>query len=216
MMRENYRVLIFAISLVAAVIPGVFIIHDYIYYISPLEKITFEQVFENCNIDCKMKLEDNGFACEEKNNVGYVCVPSIDPQRIEQRRDYWDNLSPANYGYLEAIYVDGDMSLGLLRDIAVIDENQIKATFRHDVNDKYGDSYVLPEHDYERIQTINVGEAFIPRCNNQYLFVYKLHDIVITETASYAVFVYRIGTTDIDRCVFPGILESSFKVKFDI
>ena len=46
--------------------------------------------------------------------------------------------------------------------------------------------------------------------------VYKLSDIVISDDVSYAVFVYRIGTSDIDRCVFPGLLENSFNVKFDI
>lgn len=63
---------------------------------------------------------------------------------------------------------------------------------------------------------MKVGDTFIPRCHNQYLFVYKLHDVVISQDVSYAVFVYRIGTTDIDGCVFPEFLENSFNVKFDI
>jgi hypothetical protein len=166
-------------------------------------------------VDCKKELENKGFFCEAKSGIGYACVPSIDPERIERRSDYWDLLVPSNYGYLETIYVDKDLAIGLLRDIEIINENQIKATFRHNINDNYGDSYDLPEHNYENIRTINVGDTFIPRCNNQYLFVYKLHDIVMTRDVSYAVFVYRIGTTDIDRCVFPEILENSFNVKFD-
>ena len=215
-MNENYKNLIFAMAAIVIAVPSVFIIHNYIYYVSHLEKIEFEQITENCNPDCKVELENRGFTCEAKGRIGYACVPPIDPQRIEQRKDYWDQLAPSSYGYLELVYDDKDFAIGFLRDIEIINENQIKATFKHNVNDKYGDLYILPKDNYENIRTINVGDTFIPRCHNQYLFVYKLHDVVISQNVSYAVFVYRIGTTDIDKCVFPGLLENSFNVKFDI
>lgn len=215
-MNENYKNLIFAVTAISIILPSIFIIHNYIYYVSHLEKIEFEQIDEKCNSDCKVELENKGFTCEAKGSIGYACVPPIDVQRIEQRRDYWDQLYPISYGYLDLFYDDKDFALGLLRDIEIINENQIKVTFKHDINDQYGDLYILPNHNYENIRIINVGDTFIPRCHNQYLFVYKLHDIVISQDVSYAVFVYRIGTSDIDRCIFPEFLENSFNVKFDI
>lgn len=215
-MNESHKTIIFAVTAIAITVPSVLIIHNYIYYLSPLEKIEFEQIAENCNGDCKIELENKGFTCETKGRIGYTCVPPIDPQGIEQRRDYWDQLSPSSYGYLEVVYDDKDFAIGFLRDIDIINEKQIKATFRHSINDKYGESSILPEHNYENGRIMSVGDTFIPRCHNKNLFVYKLHDIVISEDVSYVVFIYRIGTTDIDRCVFPEILENSFNVKFDI
>jgi hypothetical protein len=215
-MNENYKNLIFAVLAISIILPSIFLIHDYIYYVSPLEKIKFEQLTEKCDSKCKSELENTGFTCEVKDRIGYVCVPPIDPQLLELRRESWNQLRPYSYGYSEILYDDTDFGLGFLRDIEIVNENQIRATFKHDISDKYGDSYILPKQNYERIETINVGDVFIPRCHNQYLFVYKLHDIVVTQKVSYVVFIYRIGTTDIDRCTFPEILEHSFNVKFDI
>lgn len=215
-MNENFKSLIFAVSAIVIIIPSVLVIHDYIYFVSHLEKIEFEQVAENCDPNCKSELESKGFSCEAKGRIGYACVPPIDPQRIEQRRDYWDQLAPPSYGYLEVFYDDKDFGLGLLKDIEIIDENQIKATFRHNINDNYGTELTPPAHSYENIRIMKVGDTFIPKCHNQYIQVFKLYNIVVSEDASYAVFIYRIGTTDIDRCVFPETLENSFNVKFDI
>lgn len=215
-MKEQYKNLIIAATAVVIIVPSVLLIHNHIYYVSHLEKIEFEQIFEKCSSECKLDLESKGFTCEAKSTIGYACIPPIDPQRVEQRRDYWDNLSPPNYGYLELAYSDKDFGLGLLKDVEIISENQIRATFRHNVYDKYGDLYTLPEHNYENVRILNVGDVFIPRCHNQNLFVYKVQDIVITDDVSYVVFIYRIGTTGLDRCVFPGILENSFNVGFDI
>lgn len=215
-MKTNYKNLIFAVSVVAVVVPSVLFVHNYIYYISHLEKIEFEQVTENCGPNCKLELEKKGFSCEAKGHIGYACVPPIDTQRIEQRRDYWDQLAPPSYGYLEVFYDDKDFGLGLLRDIEIIDENQIKATFRHNINDNYGTELTPPTHNYENIRIMKVGDTFIPKCHNQYIQVFKLYDIVVSEDASYVVFIYRVGISDVDRCVFPGILENSFNVKFDI
>jgi|CXWL01.1.fsa_nt_gi hypothetical protein len=41
-MNENYKNLIFAVTAIAIILPGIFIIHNYVYYVSPLEKIEFE------------------------------------------------------------------------------------------------------------------------------------------------------------------------------
>ncbi|CAE6495842.1 conserved hypothetical protein [Candidatus Nitrosotenuis uzonensis] len=215
-MNENHKNLIFAVLAIVIVVPSILIVHNYVYYVSHLEKIEFEQIAENCDAACKSELENKGFRCEAKGYIGYACVPPIDPQRIEQRRDYWDQLSPSSYGYLDLVYNDKDFAIGFLRDFEIINENQIKAIFKHNLSDKYGDESILPKQNYENTRILNVGDTFIPRCNNQYLFVYKLHDIVISEDVSYVIFVYRIGTTDIERCVFPETLENSFNVRFDI
>lgn len=215
-MNESYKKMIFAAVVVIVAIPGILLLHDHIYYVSHLEKIEFEQIAEICSANCKAELEGRGFACEAKDGAGYACVPPIDQKKIGQQRYHWDSLAPPSYGYLEVVYDDEDFALGFLRDIEVIDENQIKATFRHNVGDTYGDSSVVPEHNYENTRILMIGDTFIPKCHNQYIHVFKLHDVVISDDVSYAVFVYRIGTSDIDRCVFPGMLEHSFNVKFDV
>lgn len=199
-----------------AVYFGIAYTHDYIYYIAPLEKIEFEEISSYCDGECKIDLENKGFDCQAKGSIGYACIPPIDHQRIEQRKDYWDQLDPSNYGYLDLFYGDKDFAIGFLRDIEIINENQIKATFKHNTNDKYGDFSILPKQNYEHTRILNVGDTFIPRCHNQNIFVYKLHDIVISESVSYAVFIYRIGTSDIEKCTFPELLEHSFNVNFDI
>lgn len=215
-MNESYRKMIFAVAVVVVVIPCILLFHDYLYYVSHLEKIEFEQIAEICNANCKAELEGRGFTCEAKGGAGYACVPPIDQEKIGLQKYHWDNLAPPSYGYLEVVYDDEDFALGFLRDIEVIDENQIKATFRHNMGDTYGDSSVVPEHNYENTRILMIGDTFIPKCHNQSIHVFKLHDIVMRDDVSYAVFVYRIGTSDIDRCVFPGMLEHSFNVKFDI
>ncbi len=199
-----------------AVYFGIVYTHDYIYYIAPLEKIEFEEISSYCDGECKIDLENKGFDCQAKGSIGYACIPPIDHQRIEQRKDYWDQLDPSNYGYLDLFYGDRDFSIGFLRDIEIINENQIKATFKHNTNDKYGDFSILPKQNYEYTRILNVGDTFIPRCHNQNIFVYKLYDIVISENVSYAVFIYRIGTSNIEKCTFPELLEHSFNVNFDI
>lgn len=199
-----------------AVYFGIVYTHDYIYYIAPLEKIEFEEISSYCDGECKIDLENKGFDCQAKGSIGYACIPPIDHQRIEQRKDYWDQLAPSNYGYLDLFYGDRDFSIGFLRDIEIINENQIKATFKHNTNDKYGDFSILPKQNYEYTRILNVGDTFIPRCHNQNIFVYKLYDIVISENVSYAVFIYRIGTSNIEKCTFPELLEHSFNVNFDI
>jgi len=196
---------------------GITYTHDYIYYISTLEKIEFEETYNNCyDSECKEALENDGFTCQPTFRIGYLCMPPIDELRINNRQDYWDQLAPMSYGYLDLVYGDKDFAIGLLKEIEFIDENKIKATFIHDTNDEQNYLYTLPEQNYEYTRILNVGDTFVPRCHNQNLMVYKLHDIVMSDDVSYAIFVYRIGTSDIDRCVFPGLLENSFNVRFDI
>ncbi len=209
------RLLVIGIVLVSSYF-GITIAHDYIYYISNLEKVEFEEIENYCYSDCKADLKNDGFTCQPTDKTGYVCIPPIDEQRINQRIDYWDNLEPVSYGYLDLVYGDKDFAIGLLKKIEFIDENKIKATFMHDANDKQDYTYTLPEQDYENTRILNVGDTFVPRCYKQNVMVYKLHDIVISNDVSYAIFIYRIGNTDIDRCVFPELLENSFNVKFDI
>lgn len=205
-----------AAAAVVITVLGVFLIHDYIYFVSKLERIEFEQILERCDNACREDLEGRGFGCQARKGAGYVCVPPIDPQRVEMRSDHWDNLYPAGYGYLELAYDDKEPAIGLLRDIQVISEGRIMATFSHGEGDSYGDEYTLVENDFEITRALSIGDTFVPRCHNKHVFVYKLHDIVVSEGASYAVFVYRIGDAGMDRCVFPGLLQSSFGVKFDI
>lgn len=196
---------------------GITFTHNYIYYVSPLEKIEFEETYDNCyDDDCKELLENDGFSCQLTPKIGYVCIPPIDELRINQRHDYWDQLFPPSYGYLDLVYGDKDFAIGLLKEIEFIDETKIKATFSHEANGENYFTYTLPKQSYQHTRTLNVGDTFVPRCHNQNLMVYKLHNIVISDDVSYAVFVYRIGTTDIDRCVFPELLENSFDVRFDI
>jgi hypothetical protein len=196
---------------------GITFTHDYIYYVSHLEKIEFEETYDNCyDEDCKKLLENNGFSCQLTSQFGYVCIPPINEQRISQRQDYWDQLLPPSYAYMDLVYDDKEFAIGLLKEIEFIDENKIKAIFSHEANGENYFTYTLPEQSYHLTRTLNVGDTFVPRCHNQNLMVYKLHDIVISDDVSYAVFVYRIGTTDIDRCVFPELLENSFDVRFDI
>jgi hypothetical protein len=215
-LNETYKNLILAVVAVLVIVPSVILIHDYIYYVSPMEKITFEEINEYCRGDCKADLESKGFSCEGKNRIGYVCIPPIDVSRVEMRRDYWDVLVPYNYGYLDVVYSDKDFGIGFLRGMEIINERQIKATFRHNADDRYGEESVLPRQNYEQSRILNVGDTFIPRCHNQNIMVYKLHDIVITPDVSYVVFIYRIGVSDVDRCVFPEFLEHSFGVRFDL
>lgn len=196
---------------------GITYTHDYIYYISPLEQIEFEETYNDCyDNKCKALLENKGFSCQLSPKIGYLCMPSIDELRINNRQDYWDQLAPTGYGYLDLVYDDRDFAIGLLKEIEFIDENKIKATFSHDVNKNHNFTYTLPEQDYEYIRTLHVGDTFVPRCHNENIMVYALYDVVISDDVSYAIFVYRIGTSDIDKCVFPGLLENSFDMRFDI
>jgi hypothetical protein len=215
MLNDVHKNLVLAAMAVLVIIPSIVLIHDYVYYVLPMEKIAFEEILEYCRGECRADFESKGFSCDAKNRIGYVCIPPIDSSRVDMRRDYWDVLVPYNYGYLDLVYSDKDFGIGLLRDMEIINETQIKATFRHSTSDSYGDESVLPRQDYEQSRILNVGDMFIPRCHNQYIMVYKLHDIVITPDVSYVVFIYRIGVSDFDKCVFPEFLERSFNVKFD-
>ena len=145
-----------------------------------------------------------------------MCIPPVDELRISQLQDYRDQLYPPSYGYLDLIYDDKDFSIGLLKEIKIIDENKIKAIFSHDINSEKNYRYDVPEENYQYTHILNLGDIFVPRCHNQNIMVYTLYDIEISDDVSYVVFVYRIGTSDIDRCVFPGLLENSFNVGFDI
>jgi len=196
---------------------GITFTHNYIFYISNLEKIEFEETYDNCyDEECLKALENDDFSCQLTSEFGYVCIPPIDETRIHQRQDYWDQLHPPSYGYMDLVYDDKDFAIGLLKEIEFIDENKIKGTFSHDANGENYFTYTLPEQSYQHTRTLNVGDTFVPRCHNQYVMVYKLHDVVMSDDVSYAVFVYRIGTTGIDKCVFPELLENSFDVRFDI
>ena len=196
---------------------GITYTHDYIYYISTLEQIEFEETYNNCyDNKCKDLLENKGFSCQLSPKIGYLCMPSIDELRINNRQDYWDQLAPTGYGYLDLVYDDRDFAIGLLKEIEFIDENKIKATFSHDANKNHNFTYTLPEQDYEYTRTLHVGDTFVPRCHNENIMVYTLYDVIISDDVSYAIFVYRIGTSDIDKCVFPGLLENSFDMRFDI
>ena len=90
-----------------------------------------------------------------------------------------------------------------------------KQSFAHDPGVESHFTYDLPDYDYQNTRTLSIGDTFVPRCHNHNIMVYKLQDIVISDDVSYAVFVYRIGTTNIDKCVFPQLLENSFDVRFD-
>lgn len=196
---------------------GINFAHNYIYYISTLEKIEFEKTYDNCyDADCKIELENNEFVCQAISKLGQVCVPLIDEIRINQRQDYWDQLFPPSYGYMDLVYADKDFAIGLLKQIQIIDETKIKATFSNDPASNKNYHYDLPEEPYSYTRDLYIGDTFVPRCHNENIMVYTLYDIVISDDVSYAVFVYRIGESDINRCVFPGLLENSFEVNFDI
>lgn len=94
--------------------------------------------------------------------------------------------------------------------------NNDQGTFGTSDATKHMDAKISPDLNFEQIRTLTVGDIFIPRCNNQYISVYKLHDIQIIDDVSFAVFTYRIGTSDISQCKFPEFLEQSFGVKFDV
>ena len=214
-MKDNYKNFIYAISSIVVILPLVFIAHNHIYVTSHLEKIEFEEILDYCHMDCKAELESQGHLCK-KIHVGYACVPPINQEKTDARKDYWHFLKPDSYGYLELVYSNRENHIGFLKDVEIIDENRIKAIFRADDRTQMMDLESHPEEDYEHVQVMNVGDAFIPRCHNQNIFVYKLHDIVISDDISYAVFVYRIGNSDIDRCSFPEFLEQSLRMDFEI
>lgn len=214
-MKDSYKSLIYAISSVVIIFPLILIAHNHIYVTSHLEKIEFEEILDYCYVDCKSELESQGHLCK-KIHVGYACVPPIDTQQVELRKDYWHFLKPDSYGYLELVYGDRENHIGFLKDVEIIDENRIKATFRADAKTQTMNLESHPEEDYEHVQVMNVGDEFIPRCHNQNIFVYKLHDVIISDDVSYAVFVYRIGNSDVDRCSFPEFLEQSFRMDFEI
>ena len=214
-MKDNYKNLICAISSIVIIFPLIFIAHNHIYITSHLEKIEFEEISDYCHVNCKIELESQGHLCK-KINIGYACVPPIDMKQVELRKDYWHFLKPDNYGYLELVYSDRENDIGFLKDVEIIDKNRIQAIFRVDDRTQTMNLESHPKEDYEYTQIMNVGDTFIPRCHNQNIFVYKLHDVVISDDASYAVFVYRIGSSDVDRCSFPEFLEQSFRMDFEI
>ena len=109
---------------------GITYTHDYIFYILNLEKLEFEETYDNCYEEqCRQELETKGFVCNFQNQFGYVCIPPVDQDQINQRLDYWDQLFPPSYAYMDLIYDDKDFAIGLLKEIEFIDENQIKAIF---------------------------------------------------------------------------------------
>lgn len=213
-MKIIYKNIIYSIGAVAIILPSIFFVHDYIFIISHLEKIEFEEISEYCYAECKTELEKQGYSCY-RADIGYACVPPIDQQRINERREYWAYLEPSSYGYLELVYDDNKNDIGFLKHVEFLDENRIRATFKAGEQDESMDVKTRPDKDYEYSRVISIGDSFIPRCYHKYIFVYELHDIVITDSVSYAVLVYRIGTSDIDKCLFPEYLEHSFG-RFDI
>lgn len=213
-MKIIYKNIIYSIGAIAIILPSIFVVHDYIFVISHLEKIEFEEISEYCYNECKTELEKQGYSCYQAD-IGHACVPPIDQQRINERREYWTYLEPPSYGYLELVYDDNKNDIGFLKHVEFLDENRIRSTFKAGEQDEFMDVKTRPDKDYEYSRVIGVGDSFIPRCNHKYIFVYELHDIVITDNISYAVFVYRIGTSDIDKCLFPEYLDHGFG-RFDI
>ena len=214
-MKDNYKNLIYAVSSVVIILPLIFIAHDYIYVTSHLEKIEFERIDEPCHAECKQKLESQGFSCSFAKNIGYACVPPVDEERIEKRQDYWDQLRPYSYGYLDLVYSDRQNQMGLLQDVKVIDEQHVEAIFYVSDNVKNMRAKSIPDDNYYLSKTLAIGDTFIPRCYNDNLFVYKLHDIEIREDVSLTIFTYRIGQSDAAPCEFPQVLEHSFGISFE-
>ena len=189
-------------------------IDDFYQYSVPLQNIDFENVGENCNEQCMMKFQSQGYNCNKITNSEHFCFPPINYNKLQERSDYWEQLIPYNYGYLDLIYDDKEISLGLIKKINIIDEKNVEVTFSTDENSKFMNAEIS-DFDYVENKILGIGDTFIPKCHNQFIHVYKLHDIVIHEDDSFAMFIYRIGTSDIQQCVFPQTLEHSFGVKFE-
>lgn len=190
-------------------------IDDFYTYSVPLQNIDFENIEENCNEQCMLEYQSQGYNCNKITNSQYFCFSPIDYNKLQERSGYWEQLIPISYGYLDLIYDDKNSPIGFLKQIKIIDEKSLVATFAPSENTKHMEVKSFPDDDYENIQILEIGDTFIPRCNDKVLFVYKLHDIAIHNDVSYAIFTYRIGTSDAVPCDFPSVLEHSFGIKFD-
>lgn len=188
-------------------------IQDFYSYSAPLYHIEFENIPELCDKKCSEKFKQQGYDCTKTKDVRYVCIPLIDEKRIKEKQDYWDQLIPYSYGYLDLLYDQKEVSLGLIKQIQIIDKNTVEVTFSTTGNSQFMNADMTDDN-YTKNKILTIGDTFIPRCHNQYIKVYQLHDIEIREDVSFAIFTYRSGTSDIDTCEFPQILEHSFGVRF--
>jgi|GEM_PF-3901153 len=215
-MNDITKNMIFAVIAIVVILPSIFLIHNYIFYISHFEKIEYEEITKYCDDVCSAELESKGYDCEQNNVAGHVCVHIIRIETIKQQKEVWDNLVPPYYGYMEAVYEDGKNKIGFLQEIRVLDDNTIEAVFATSEKTPLIKANIPPNLEYHTTRVLTIGDTFIPRCNNEYVFVYKLHDIRIVDDVALAVFIYRIGTSDIAQCTFPEFLEQSFGAQFDI
>ena len=183
-------------------------------YSEPFLKIEFETIDQLCDLECKTDHQSQGYNCHDASHGNFFCVPPLDYNKNQEQHDYWDQLIPQNYGYIDLLYHDKEVSLGLIKKIHIIDEKNVEVTFSTDENSEFMHAKVS-DFDYVENRILSIGDTFIPKCHNQSIHVYKLHDIVIHDDVSYAIFIYRIGTVDIQQCVFPQTLERNFGVKFD-
>ncbi|MGY5149549.1 MAG: hypothetical protein ACW9W3_05750 [Candidatus Nitrosopumilus sp. bin_68KS] len=215
-MNDNVKNTIFAVTAIAIVLPSIFLIHNYVFYTSHFEKIEYEKIIEYCDDVCSEEFESKEYDCELNSTAGHVCVRTIDIETIKQQKEVWDNLVPPYYGYMEAVYENGYNKIGFLQEIRVIDDNTIEAVFATSEKTPLMKANISPNLEYHTTKILTIGDTFIPRCYDENIFVYKLHDIQIVDDVALAVFLYRIGTSDITQCVFPEFLEQSFGAQFDI
>lgn len=189
-------------------------IDNFYKYSEPFQKIEFETIDQYCDSECKTVLQSQGYNCYNVSQSNFFCFPPLNYNKIQEQQDYWIQLIPYNYGYLDLLYDDKEISLGLIKKINIIDEKNVGVTFSTDENSKFMHAEIS-DFDYTENKILTIGDTFIPKCHNQSIHVYKLHDVAIHEDVSFAIFVYRIGTSDIQQCVFPQTLEHNFGVKFD-
>lgn len=189
-------------------------IDNFYKYSEPLLKMEFETIDQLCDLDCKIDYQSQGYNCHDVSHNTFFCFPPLNYNKIQEQNDYWDQLIPYNYGYLDLLYDDKENSLGLIKKINIIDEKNVEVTFSTDEHSKFMHAEIS-DFDYFENKILSIGDTFIPKCHNQFIHVYKLHDVAIHEDVSYAIFIYRIGTSDIQQCVFPQTLEHNFGIKFD-
>ena len=215
-MNDNVKNTIFAVTAITVILPSIFLIHNYVFYTSHFEKIEYEKIIEYCDDVCSEEFESKEYDCEQNSTAGHVCVRTINIETIKQQKEVWDNLVPPYYGYMEAVYEDGYNKIGFLQEIRVIDENTVEAVFATSDKTPLIRANMPSDLEYHNTKILTVGDTFIPLCNNEFIFVYKLHNVLIVDDVALAVFTYRIGTSDITQCTFPEFLEHSFGAQFDI